>query len=157
MAFEPTLNMMIKAAQHLLTVFSPLKKSFHLHQSHLPQPHKLPPLPAERTYTEILETGMSTLAFISAGISDIDKPTSTFKLVNFPSCHPGYVLQDTIMHQNETLWVHWMEAKNQMEANHTSKMLMDAENQQFQNKLFNKTTKPTQRNEGDFSACHTTS
>jgi hypothetical protein len=61
------------------------------------------------------------------------------------------------MHQNEALWVHCIKAKNQMEANHTSKQLMDAENEQLQNKLFNKTTKPTQSNEGDFFACHTTS
>jgi len=44
-----------------------------------------------------------------------------------------------------------------MEADHASKQLMDAENQRLQNRLFDKTTKPTRRKEGGSSARHMTS
>src|SRR5882762_5763349 len=50
-----------------------------------------------------------------------------------------------------------MRAKKQMEADHASKQLMDAENQRLRNRLFEKSKKPTQRKEGGSSARHMTS
>src|SRR5882762_5876092 len=50
-----------------------------------------------------------------------------------------------------------MRAKKQMEADHASKQLMDAENQRLRNRLFEKSKKPTRRKEGGSSARHMTS
>ena len=61
------------------------------------------------------------------------------------------------MRQNEELRAYCIEAKRQMEADHASKQLMDAENQRLRNRLFDKTTKPTRRKEGGSSARHMTS
>ena len=149
-AFEPALNTTTRAAQPIPTVLSSLLEVVPSN------PVTTPPAPTTRTNTELVVPD----AFTSVSVNtSMQEPTSysTFRLVNFPPRLPRYVSRDALLQQNDELRAYCMRAKRQMEADHTSKQLMDAENQRLRNRLFDKSKKPTQRKEGGLSARHMTS
>jgi len=60
------------------------------------------------------------------------------------------------MRQNTELRAFCESAKRQMEADHASKKLMDAENERLRNRLFEKSKKPNKRRDGGSRARHMT-
>jgi hypothetical protein len=60
------------------------------------------------------------------------------------------------MRQNTELWSFCESAKRQIEADHASKKLMDAENERLRNWLFEKSKKPNKRWDGGSRARHMT-
>jgi hypothetical protein len=79
----------------------------------------------------------------------------TYTLVDFPLPIPWRSSCTAFMAENKELRVYCHRAKQQMEADHASKNLMEAENHHFQCQLFGKTTKMKQR-EGGSEAHHMT-
>jgi DDE superfamily endonuclease len=79
----------------------------------------------------------------------------TYTLVDFPLPIPWRSSRAAFMAENKELRVYCHRAKQQMEADHASKNLMEAENHRLRCRLFGKTTK-TKRREGGSEAHHMT-
>jgi hypothetical protein len=148
-AFEPALNTTTQAAQPVPTVLSSLLEP-------IPSPVAVQPEP--NTFNSAISSSESGQ---TARGTEAAEPEATagnsFRLVDFPPHIPGYASREALLRENDKLRAYCHEAKSQMEADHASKQLMDAENQRLRNRLFDKTKKPTQRREGGSSARHMTS
>jgi len=156
MAFEPALNTTTQAAQPVPTALSSLLEVVPFTT---PPPTTTMTASIIRTDTALPDPSGTTSVSAMGSTSTMQEPTSysTFRLVSFPAHLPRYASQEALLYQNKELRAYCMRAKKQMEADHASKQLMDAENQRLRNWLFEKSKKPTRRKEGGSSARHMTS